>query len=99
MNSTHNHMYLWFHSDASVNGDGFKLRWESAEPGEEARVWSGAWWGRVGWRVERWCRIELQSKETGLKLRCESAEPGEGAGINRGGTARPGLAGRGSVVG
>ena len=32
-NSTHNQMYFWFHSDASVTNDGFEVIWHSALPG------------------------------------------------------------------
>ncbi|XP_076628821.1 cubilin [Colletes latitarsis] len=30
--STHNTLYLWFHSDSSVSHDGFALHWNSIEP-------------------------------------------------------------------
>ncbi len=33
LNSTHNQIYLWFHSDNSVNADGFKVTWQAADPG------------------------------------------------------------------
>ena len=33
LNSTHDRVYLWFHSDSSVNGDGFKMTWLAVDPG------------------------------------------------------------------
>ena len=41
INSTHNQVYMWFHSDHSVNGDGFRLTWTSADPGDYHIAW---WW-------------------------------------------------------
>jgi cubilin len=33
INSTHNQLYLWFRSDASVASDGFVISWSSGLPG------------------------------------------------------------------
>jgi cubilin len=33
-NSTHNQLYFWFKSDASISGIGFNVSWQSADPGE-----------------------------------------------------------------
>ncbi|XP_055957051.1 cubilin-like [Patella vulgata] len=34
LNSTHNQLYLWFYSDASVAGNGFTVSWTSGDPSE-----------------------------------------------------------------
>lgn len=34
ISTTQNHIYLWFQSDSSVNGDGFSFTWNSAAPGQ-----------------------------------------------------------------
>lgn len=30
--SSHNALYLWFHSDSSISHDGFAFQWDSVEP-------------------------------------------------------------------
>lgn len=35
LNSTHNQVYLWFHSDATVSSDGFTVSWLSAAPSKK----------------------------------------------------------------
>ncbi|XP_063226608.1 cubilin [Bacillus rossius redtenbacheri] len=32
LNSTHNSIYLWFHSDNSVSGEGFVVNWQAVDP-------------------------------------------------------------------
>ena len=51
INSTHNQLYFWFKSDASIASDGFSVQWTSADPGRT--VWvktyrcSGPWPGQI----------------------------------------------------
>ncbi|XP_058802311.1 cubilin [Phymastichus coffea] len=42
--STHNSLYIWFHSDSTINSDGFALTWSSVEPqcGEEIETEYGS---------------------------------------------------------
>jgi len=32
--TSHNQLYLWFHSDATISSDGFEAVWIAVEPGE-----------------------------------------------------------------